>query len=73
MVSPTKIFKYLPLNPIGLPDHVTHDGHFLMKLLFKFQGNWMKIEDFRNLAYVDLLASFDIKNNWWLVEFIDGI
>ena len=37
-----------------------------LKILFKFQVNRMKIEDFRNLAYVDLLASVDLKNNWWL-------
>ena len=30
----------------------------------------MKIEDFRNSAYVDLLADVDLKNNW-LVEFSD--
>ena len=25
----------------------------------------MKIEDFRNFPYVDLLADVDIKNNWY--------
>ena len=38
----------------------------LMKILFKFQINQMKIDDFRNLAYVDLLADVDLKHNWWL-------
>ena len=41
-----------------------------MQLLFKFQVNRMKIDSFRNLAYVDLLAKVDLKNNW-LVEFSD--
>ena len=43
-----------------------------MQMLFKFQDNWIKIEDFRNLAYVvivvyvDLLADGDLKTNRWL-------
>ena len=32
-----------------------------MKILFKFQVNWMKIYNFRNLAYVDVLAYIDLK------------
>ena len=41
-------------------------------MLFKFQVNWIKIEDFRNLIYVDLLVYVDLfayvdqKNNRWL-------
>ena len=31
-----------------------------MEILFKFQVNRMKIEDFRNLAYVDLLVDVDL-------------
>ena len=43
-----------------------------MQMLFKFQDNWIKIEDCRNLAYVvilvyvDLLADGDLKTNRWL-------
>ena len=43
-----------------------------MKILFKFQVNQMKIDNFRNLADVDLLAyddlltTVDLKNDWWL-------
>ena len=43
-----------------------------MEMLFKFQVKWIKIEDFRNLAYVDLLVDVDLftygdhKNNRWL-------
>ena len=37
-----------------------------MQLLFKFQVNRMTIDNFRNLAYVDILAYVDLKNNWWL-------
>ena len=36
-----------------------------MHMLFKFQVNRIKIEDFRHLAYVDLLIYVDIKNNRW--------
>ena len=41
-------------------------------MLFKCQVNWIKIDDFRNVAYVDLLvyvelfAYGDHKNNRWL-------
>ena len=31
-----------------------------MEMLFKFQVNQMKIEDFRNSAYVDLLVIVDL-------------
>ena len=31
-----------------------------MQMLFKFQVDWIKIEDFRNSAYVDLLVDVDI-------------
>ena len=31
-----------------------------MKMLLKFQVNWIKIEDFRNLAYVDLLVIVEL-------------
>ena len=42
-----------------------------MQILFKFQVNEMKIEDFRNTSWVvDLLVEVDLKNNW-LVEFSD--
>ena len=40
-----------------------------MQILFKFQVNQMKIDNFRNfanvkfLAYVDILADVDLKNN----------
>ena len=43
-----------------------------MQMPFKFQDIWIKIEDFRNLAdvdllvYVDLLAYVDLKINRWL-------
>ena len=43
-----------------------------MQMLFKFQVNWIIIEDFRNLASVDLLVYVDLfaydnhKNNRWL-------
>ena len=37
-----------------------------MQIIFKFQVNRMKIDDFRNSAYVDLLADVDLKNNWLL-------
>ena len=43
-----------------------------MYVLFKFQVNGMKIDNFRNLAhvdllaYVDLLVQGDLKNNRWL-------
>ena len=43
-----------------------------MQMVFKFQVNWIKIEDFRNLADVDLLVYVDLfaygnnKNNRWL-------
>ena len=43
-----------------------------MQMLFKFQDNWIKIEDFRNLANVvllvdvDLLANGHLKTNRWL-------
>ena len=37
-----------------------------MQMLFKFQVNWMKIDNFRNSAYVDILADVDFDNNWWL-------
>ena len=33
---------------------------------FKIQIKRIKISNFRNLAYVDLLASVDLKNNSWL-------
>ena len=36
-----------------------------MQLLFKFQVNPMKIDNFRNSADVDLLANEDLKRNWW--------
>ena len=35
-------------------------------MLFKFQVNWIKIEDLRNLAYVDLLFYVDLKIKMWL-------
>ena len=41
-----------------------------MQLLFKFQVNRMKIDNFRTLAYVDVLVDVDLKNNW-LIEFND--
>ena len=31
-----------------------------MKMLFKFQVNWIKIEDFRNSAYIDLIVYVDL-------------
>ena len=31
-----------------------------MQMYFKFQVNWIKIEDFRNFAYVDLLVYVDL-------------
>ena len=34
-----------------------------MQMVFKFQVNRIKIEDFRNLAYVDLLIYDDLKIN----------
>ena len=37
-----------------------------MQMLFKFHANWIKIEDFRNLAYVDLFSNGNHKNNRWL-------
>ena len=37
-----------------------------MQILFKFQVNRMKIDNFRNSAYVDLLAYGDLKMNRWL-------
>ena len=43
-----------------------------MQMLFKFQVNWIKIEDFRNLAdvdvlvYVDLFAYVDLNISRWL-------
>ena len=37
-----------------------------MKMLFKFQVSRMKIEDFRILAYVDLLVYDNLKINRWL-------
>ena len=43
-----------------------------MQMFFKFQVNRMKTDNFRNLphvdvlAYVDLLADIDLKNNRWL-------
>ena len=48
-----------------------------MQILFKFNVNWMKIEDFRNLTklltfgYVDLLTSvgFLLMMNYHLVKF----
>ena len=41
-----------------------------MQLLFKSQVNRIEIDNFRNLAYVDLLVDVDLKNKW-LVELID--
>ena len=35
-----------------------------MQILFKFQVNRMKIDNFRNLANVDLLGYVDLENNW---------
>ena len=37
-----------------------------MQLLFKFQVNRMKTDNFTNSAYVVLLAYFDLENNWCL-------
>ena len=37
-----------------------------MQLLFKFQVNRMKIDNFRRPAYFDLLAYVDFQKNWWL-------
>ena len=43
-----------------------------MQMLFEFQVNWIKTEDFRNSAYADLLVYVDLfaygnhKNNRWL-------
>ena len=37
-----------------------------IQLLFKFQVNRMKINNFRNSAYVDLLANMNLQKNWWL-------
>ena len=42
-----------------------------MQFLFKFEVNRMKIEDFRNSAYVDLLADVNLKNNWLVELFSD--
>ena len=43
-----------------------------MQMLFKFQVNRIKIEDFRNVAYVHLLVDVDLKNQY-MVEFSDLI
>ena len=46
--------------------------YIVMQMVFKNQVNQMKIDNFRNLAnvdlltYVDLLADIDLKNNRWL-------
>ena len=37
-----------------------------MQMLFKFKVNRMKIEEFINLAYVELLVYVDLKINRWL-------
>ena len=37
-----------------------------MQLLFKFQVNRMKIYNFINSAYVELLAYVNLQNNRWL-------
>ena len=34
-----------------------------MQMLFKFQVNWIEIEDFQNLAYVYLLVYVDLLAN----------
>ena len=50
-----------------------------MKMLFKFQVNRMKIEDFRKfglLAYVDLLAYVYLKISRWLnsvTSYVNGV
>ena len=31
-----------------------------MQMLFKFQMNWIKIDDFRNWAYAELLVYVDL-------------
>ena len=43
-----------------------------MQMLFKFQVNSIKIEDFRNLAYVDILVYVDLLAYVYLKKLIGG-
>ena len=63
-VSPMRIFKDFPFDPIWLTYHMKHDGHFYENP-FQISSQSDEIEDISNLACLSF-ACVDLKNNWWL-------